>query len=86
MTLKKKMQKLKKLCTLMMMLIILTTAFTSCQTTERAIEFPDFPNPVVDGISVVAYTEDTGLISMPLWYWLEITEYVIDIETIRSVQ
>lgn len=36
------------------------------------------PDPIVNGESVVTYDEETGVVSMPLWYWKKMTEYVID--------
>lgn len=37
-----------------------------------------FPDPIVDGKSVVEF--DGERVTMPFWYWKKITEYVIEVE------
>lgn len=51
----------------------------SCKSTQ-SVNVKQFPSPIVDGKNIVEYDQDTNTVSMPLWYWLEITEYVIEVE------
>ena len=80
----------KSLCTLAMLLLILIAA-SACSTAQArigavdpALSFPCFPDPldaegnaipVLDGQSVV----------VPLWYWVKVTEYVIEVEKCREI-
>lgn len=44
-----------------------------------------FPNPFdQNGNAIVKLEGDT--VTMPLWYWLKITEYVIDVESNKELQ
>lgn len=70
------MKKIKKL-TLVMMLLISIILLTCCKSIPKN-EVRPFPNPIVDGEPVVTFDGET--VSMPLWYWLAITEYVIEVE------
>jgi len=66
--------------------ISLTLLTTVCQTSPKiefvhevpAIVFPTFPPP-----DCVTFDEANGLVSMPLWYWLMIAEYKIDIDALE---
>jgi hypothetical protein len=45
--------------------------------------FPEFPDPVgEDGSAVPALEGDR--VTVPLWYWLKITEYVVDVGKVRE--
>lgn len=60
----------------------MTTLLTSCQTTQKVeLEWTLFPSPIVNGENVVKFDLETKTVSMPLWYWKQITNYVIDTET-----
>lgn len=60
----------------------MTLLSASCTTSRiKAPERIPFPDPVVDGISVVTYDSGTDTVSMPLWYWIRLTEYAIDVDT-----
>lgn len=58
--------------------MISTILLICCKST--ATEIRSFPNPVVDGEPVVKYDQATDTVSMPMWYWREITVYVIEVE------
>lgn len=62
--------------------LILITALTSCTTYQKSepfypdIDFPTVPDPIAeDGTAVV--TMQNGVVSMPFWYWQDITIYFI---------
>ena len=58
-----------------MILLSLMLLWTSCKTT--AIE-NNFPRPFDDdGNAYILYNEETKMVSMPIDYWIKITEYVI---------
>ena len=67
-------------------LTILTLALTSCLTlrNERA-ELPPFPEPKDEnGNYVVVYDEETGTVTMPLWYWKKIVRFAIDVKGVEN--
>lgn len=49
------------------------------------MEWESFPDPVQDGKSVVEFDEETDVVSMPLWYWKLILNYVICVESNLSL-
>ena len=67
--------------------ISLTLLTIACQTSQKiefvhevpAIVFPTFPPP-----DCVTFDEETELVSMPLWYWLLIANYKIDMDAIEE--
>lgn len=60
-----------------MMLIILINLLNCCQSLPDRHNV-NFPDPIRDNKSVVIYDETNDIVSMPLWYWLQIVEYGID--------
>ena len=60
---------------------------TSCQTYQKNEEqnpvndlyWPEFPSPELNDEYVVQYSEEKQVVTMPLWYWTLIVEYVVDI-------
>lgn len=70
-----------------MLTLILTTALTSCQTNKRKTDITPiqldvkFPSPYDEQGNIVVTINDDKTVSMPLWYWLKIVEYQIDVET-----
>jgi hypothetical protein len=40
------------------------------------LAFPEFPDPIQNDVQIVQFDEETKIVSMPLWYWLAITDYV----------
>lgn len=70
------------------MLIISTTALTSCRTSQITAVKPlqieaEFPSPYDEDGKPVVTLENDGSVKMPLWYWLKITEYAVDTESNR---
>jgi hypothetical protein len=60
---------------------------TACATrvkTEYAREIPGVAFPVFPPPDCVEYDEETGTVSMPLWYWQAIAEYKIDVDAARD--
>jgi hypothetical protein len=61
---------------------------TACASELRVFyihEAPDTPVfPVFPPPDVVEYHDETGTVSMPLWYWQKIAEYKIDTDAIRN--
>ena len=64
---------------------------TSCKTVKDpepepiTPSFPEFPSPYVESVSVVTFDEETGIVSMPLWYWKAIVRYKVDVDTVAAV-
>lgn len=83
-TLLKKQNRQKKRFIQGMIMMIFLTQLISCQTLPKEIvdlEWTLFPDPNINGESVVTYDDTTKTVKMPLWYWKNITEYVVDTET-----
>ena len=86
------MQTIKKTVFTLITVLVLTTALTSCKSTQKnstetkPIQIKThFPNPFDEnGNAIVSLNGET--VSMPLWYWIKITEYVIDVETNKELQ
>ncbi len=81
------MQKRKKLRLLLPVLtaLVLTLLSAACVTTHSpdicdipAVVFPVFPAP-----EYASFDEETGLVSIPLWYWEEIAKYKISVDAIE---
>lgn len=70
--------------TLNLVLILALISCTSYPKRENnAIimpEFPSFPSPIQNGEAVVTFNTTASTVSMPDWYWLRITNFVIDTE------
>jgi len=82
--------KKNRVCILATILLILITAST-CYTAparidavDPALAFPRFPNPLdAEGNAIPVL--DGENVTVPLWYWKKITEYVIDVEKTRYI-
>lgn len=80
----------KKIYILAAMLTVLTAALMSCKSLPRqekkTLQIDAvFPSPFdQNGNAIVKLEGDT--VTMPLWYWLKITEYVIDVESNKELQ
>lgn len=76
---------------LAMILTVSILPLMSCkslpETEQTRIEIKtEFPNPYdKDGKPIVTLETD-GSVKMPLWYWLKITDYVIDVEANKELQ
>jgi hypothetical protein len=79
----------KKLCIPGTLLLILLTALTcstapqGIRTADPALDFPVFPDPLGPDGRPVPVLEGEA-VKIPLWYWLKITEYVVDAEKVRE--
>ena len=66
---------------------VLILLMIACGTTPRVEyihEIPDVVFPVFPPPDTVTFDNETGLVSMPLWYWQKIAEYKIDIDAIQK--
>lgn len=68
-----------------MLLILLTILWTSCTSCPKENEialpaFPTVPSPIRDNVPVVSFDIETEVVSMPMWYWRELTTYMIETE------
>jgi len=81
-------RKKRTVCIMALMMIALMLLSMSCGTCPETpepieplkikIEWPVFPPP--DQV-----TMEEGIVSMPLDYWLRITEYVIDVDRLHKI-
>lgn len=83
----KKPRRGKTVCIVVLMLSALTLLSVSCRTCPETPEieplkiplsWPTWPTP--DEVSM-----EDGVVSMPLEYWLQVTEYVIEVDRIRKI-
>lgn len=79
--------KRKRASMLLILRLALILALTSCKTCPENVSeniviplFPEFPSPIVNGVPVVSLDVGTESVTMPCWYWIAITEFVIDNE------
>lgn len=85
------MQSRKKKAFILAILIqILITALTSCKTLrseeKKTIQIEaQFPSPYDENGNQIVILED-DIVKMPLWYWLKITEFAVDVETNLKLQ
>ena len=70
---------------------MILTILLSCSTAQVKIEsvdpelsFPYFPDPFDASGSAIPRLE-SGNVIMPQWYWIKITEYVVEVEKCREV-
>lgn len=78
---RKKQQKSRNLSILVMMILILTLAFSSCTSIHKEskvdqLVWATFPDP----IGIVTRDKATNIVSMPYSYWKQIENYVIETE------
>ena len=77
------LNKKKTICTLAIIQTILITLLISCKTLPNTVVNPiqietEFPSPYDENGKAIVTLETDGNVKMPLWYWLKITEYVIE--------
>lgn len=77
------LNKKKIICTLAIIQTILITHLISCKTLPNTVVNPiqietAFPSPYDENGKAIVTFENDGNVKMPLWYWLKITEYVIE--------
>ena len=80
----------KKICILTILLATLL-AVSTCSTapvktavTDPVLSFPYFPDPL-DAVGKPIPVLEGQIVAIPIWYWIKITEYVIDVEKTREV-
>lgn len=65
-------------------MLILITVLTSCITCPKneisLPQFPTVPSPMKNGVPVVLFDIETDIVSMPMWYWKQLTNYMIETE------
>ena len=72
-------------------MLVLNSCITSAQkakqeTTLNAIYIPSFPDPLdKDGNNIVTFSDDYTQVIMPYWYWLQITNYAVNVENAAQV-
>jgi hypothetical protein len=88
--LKKMLTRKKKLCILAILALTLiivsacSTAPAKIEVVDPALAFPYFPDPLdAVGNPVPELIDQTVMI--PVWYWIKITEYVIEVEKVREI-
>ena len=80
----------KNLCILAMILLISTivltcsTAPAKTEVVDPSLTIPYFPAPFdSEGKAIPVLVGQN--VTVPLWYWIKITEYVVDVEKTREV-
>lgn len=66
----------------------------SCKSTQQKVNQEqkpiqietEFPQPFDENGKAIVTLENNETVTMPLWYWLKITEYVIDVEANKELQ
>lgn len=81
----------KKICILAIVLLTLTTALISCKTLpkeeKKTIQIKaEFPSPYDENGNKIVLLDSEGFVKMPLWYWIKITEFAVDVETNIKLQ
>lgn len=68
-------------------LIIISFLFLSCVSNKAPQIHLDteFPNPYDENGNLIVTLVDDNTVQMPLWYWLKIVEYQIDMETNKGL-
>ena len=80
----------KKAFILAVLTPVLTTALMSCKTLQpeekKTVQIEaQFPSPYDENGNQIVILEDDA-VKMPLWYWLKITEFAVDVETNSKLQ
>ena len=59
--------------------MLLLTCCTSTRKRSGDVPYVVVPDPIQkDGTSAVIFDAETDTVSMPLWYWRKIVNYIID--------
>lgn len=89
------MQRKRRILCAVLTAALLPPALTCCvasrtetpPTVRRIRVSPVFPSPYDgDGNPVVTLDGTSGTVSMPLWYWLRIVDFAVDVETDRELE
>lgn len=69
--------------------MILTPALTCCTSTQKRngdVPYVVVPDPIQkDGTSAVILDAETDTVSMPMWYWRKIVNYIIDTQAALKI-
>lgn len=69
-------------------MLILITLLVSCKSTVKnnnpLLEVTP-PSPIVNEVNVITYDSSTGLVSMPLYYWIDLMEYITTVEEMKKI-
>jgi hypothetical protein len=64
--------------------MLLMTACLTNQKNNFVYDVPDVTFPTFPPPDCVTFDEETGTVSLPLWYWLLIANYKIDVDAIEQ--
>lgn len=63
-------------------MLVLTSCITQPQKASKGIQLKtQFPDPYDENGNAYVTLDNDGYVKMPLWYWIKITDYVIDVQT-----
>ena len=69
--------------------MILAPVLTCCTSTQKRrgdVPYVTVPDPIQkDGTSAVVLDAETDTVSMPMWYWRKIVNYIIDTQTALKI-
>ena len=79
----------KRNCKAATVALILTLLSASCTSTRKRIgdvPYVTVPDPIQkDGTSAVILDAETDSVSMPMWYWRKIVNYIIDTQAALKI-
>nr|DAJ26249.1 MAG TPA: hypothetical protein [Caudoviricetes sp.] len=79
----------KRNCKAAIIALILTPALTCCTSTRKRsgdVPYVKVPDPIQkDGTSAVILDAETDRVSMPMWYWRKIVNYIIDTQAALKI-
>ena len=63
-------------------MLVLTSCVSVPKTESKGIQLKtEFPDPIDENGNYIVTLDTDGYVKMPLWYWLKITEFAIDVQT-----
>lgn len=67
---------------LMILMLVLTSCISQTKSESKGIQLKtEFPDPIDENGNYIVTLDNDGYVKMPLWYWIKITDYVIDVQT-----
>ena len=67
---------------LMTLMLVLTSCISQPKNESKGIQLKtEFPDPIDENGNYIVILDNDGNVKMPLWYWLKITEFAIDVQT-----
>lgn len=81
------MKKKRKSFILVIATLILSIALTCCVSTPKVdeLKWSEPPSPDRNGETIIIFDSETNTVSMPLYYWIELIEYISDTETNKEL-